>query len=87
MTKFQLTRPSECLRFEMASRWINIVICVCHALRCVCCHWTLQGSGNLDAIQIIKKLGGALDDSYLDEGDTSVNYLYISSLRMLSDQW
>lgn len=28
----------------------------------------LKGSGNLDAIQIIKKLGGALDDSYLDEG-------------------
>ena len=27
-----------------------------------------QGSGNLDAIQIIKKLGGALEDSYLDEG-------------------
>merc|ERR1719494_958071 len=28
----------------------------------------LKGSGNLDAIQIIKKLGGALDDSFLDEG-------------------
>ncbi|XP_050394168.2 T-complex protein 1 subunit beta [Patella vulgata] len=28
----------------------------------------LKGSGNLDAIQIIKKLGGALQDSYLDEG-------------------
>ena len=28
----------------------------------------LKGSGNLDAIQIIKKLGGALEDSYLDEG-------------------
>ena len=27
-----------------------------------------QGSGNLDAIQIIKKLGGNLSDSYLDEG-------------------
>ena len=27
-----------------------------------------QGSGNLDAIQIIKKLGGNLVDSYLDEG-------------------
>ena len=27
-----------------------------------------QGSGNLDAIQIIKKLGGNLADSYLDEG-------------------
>jgi len=28
----------------------------------------LKGSGNLDAIQIIKKLGGMLSDSYLDEG-------------------
>jgi T-complex protein 1 subunit beta len=28
----------------------------------------LKGSGNLDAIQIIKKLGGNLADSYLDEG-------------------
>jgi len=28
----------------------------------------LKGSGNLDAIQIIKKLGGGLVDSYLDEG-------------------
>lgn len=31
-------------------------------------HLSSQGSGNLDAIQIIKKLGGALEDSYLDEG-------------------
>ena len=29
---------------------------------------SLQGSGSLDAIQIIKKLGGSLSDSYLDEG-------------------
>lgn len=28
----------------------------------------LKGSGNLDAIQIIKKLGGSLTDSYLEEG-------------------
>lgn len=28
----------------------------------------LKGSGNLDAIQIMKKLGGALTDSFLDEG-------------------
>ncbi|GMR36504.1 hypothetical protein PMAYCL1PPCAC_06699, partial [Pristionchus mayeri] len=28
----------------------------------------LKGSANLDAIQIIKKLGGSLNDSYLDEG-------------------
>ncbi|XP_014670019.1 PREDICTED: T-complex protein 1 subunit beta-like [Priapulus caudatus] len=28
----------------------------------------LKGSGNLDAIQLIKKLGGSMTDSYLDEG-------------------
>ncbi|VDM49489.1 unnamed protein product [Toxocara canis] len=28
----------------------------------------LKGSYNLDAIQIIKKLGGSMDESYLDEG-------------------
>lgn len=28
----------------------------------------LKSSGNLDAIQIIKKLGGTLNDSFLDEG-------------------
>ena len=28
----------------------------------------LQGSGNLDAIHLIKKSGGGLQDSYLDEG-------------------
>lgn len=28
----------------------------------------LKGSNNLDAIQIIKKLGGSMADSYLDEG-------------------
>ncbi|XP_041354778.1 T-complex protein 1 subunit beta-like [Gigantopelta aegis] len=28
----------------------------------------LKGSGNLDAIQVIKKLGSRLQDSYLDEG-------------------
>ena len=28
----------------------------------------LRGSGNLEAIQIIKKLGGGLNDSYLEEG-------------------
>lgn len=28
----------------------------------------LKGSGNLDAIQIIKRLGGSLTDSFLDEG-------------------
>ncbi|MFH4978079.1 hypothetical protein AB6A40_004788 [Gnathostoma spinigerum] len=28
----------------------------------------LKGSGNLEAIQVIKKLGGSMDESYLDEG-------------------
>ena len=28
----------------------------------------LKGSGSLDAIKIIKKLGGNLQDSYLEEG-------------------
>lgn len=28
----------------------------------------LKGSDNLDSIQVIKKLGGSMDDSYLDEG-------------------
>ena len=29
----------------------------------------LKGSGNLQAIQIIKKLGGGLNDSYLEDGE------------------
>lgn len=33
----------------------------------------LKGSGNLEAIHVIKKLGGGLIDSYLDEGQ-NVNY-------------
>lgn len=33
----------------------------------------LKGSGNLEAIHIIKKLGGSLTDSYLDEGMTGVS--------------
>lgn len=31
----------------------------------------LKGSGNLEAIHIIKKLGGSLTDSYLDEGEAA----------------
>uniref|UniRef100_A0A3Q1GBR4 T-complex protein 1 subunit beta n=1 Tax=Acanthochromis polyacanthus TaxID=80966 RepID=A0A3Q1GBR4_9TELE len=31
----------------------------------------LKGSGNLEAIHIIKKLGGSLTDSYLDEGGSA----------------
>lgn len=42
-----------------------------HNVRIIFVHKTflVQGSGNLDAIQIIKKLGGNLVDSYLDEGN------------------
>jgi len=29
----------------------------------------LKGSGNLEAIQVIRKLGGNLQDSYLEEGE------------------
>ena len=29
---------------------------------------SVRGSGNLDAIQIMKMLGGAMTDSYLEEG-------------------
>ena len=29
----------------------------------------LRGSGNLEAIKIIKKLGGGMTDSYLEEGE------------------
>ncbi|KAG9509127.1 T-complex protein 1 subunit beta, partial [Fragariocoptes setiger] len=35
---------------------------------CVNAVLRLKGSGNLDSIQIIKKLGGALEDSFLDDG-------------------
>uniref|UniRef100_H2MSM3 Chaperonin containing TCP1, subunit 2 (beta) n=1 Tax=Oryzias latipes TaxID=8090 RepID=H2MSM3_ORYLA len=31
----------------------------------------LKGSGNLEAIHVIKKLGGSLTDSYLDEGEVA----------------
>lgn len=38
----------------------------------------LKGSDNLDAIQIIKKLGGAMDESCLDEGLFRLNiYVFI----------
>lgn len=29
----------------------------------------LKGTGHLDSIHVIKKLGGSLTDSYLDEGE------------------
>lgn len=35
---------------------------------CVDAVLRLKGSGNLESIQIIKKLGGALEDSFLDDG-------------------
>lgn len=36
----------------------------------------LKGSGNLSAIQIIKKTGGTLEDSFLDEGINKKNVLF-----------
>jgi T-complex protein 1 subunit beta len=33
----------------------------------------LKSSGNLDAIQVIKKLGGSMNESYLDEGTRNFN--------------
>ena len=36
----------------------------------------LKGSGNLEAIQIIKKLGGGLNDSYLEEGTANFTLLF-----------
>lgn len=41
----------------------------------------LKGSGNLEAIQIIKKLGGEMSDSYLEEGGYYIDiyiYMYLS---------
>lgn len=35
---------------------------------CVDAVLRLKGSGNLDSIQIIKKMGGSLDESFLDDG-------------------
>lgn len=35
---------------------------------CVDAVLRLKGTGNLDSIQIIKKMGGSLDESFLDEG-------------------
>lgn len=32
----------------------------------------LKGSGNLSAIQIIRKKGGVLEDSFLDEGKCTI---------------
>ena len=37
----------------------------------------LKGSGNLEAIQVIKKLGGGLEDSYLEEGELTYSQSHI----------
>ena len=37
----------------------------------------IQGSTNLEAIQIIKKLGGNLSDSYLEEGNEFTKFYCI----------
>lgn len=41
----------------------------------------LKGSGNLEAIHVIKKLGGSLADSYLDEGKS----LYVVGCKCTSE--
>lgn len=41
----------------------------------------LKGSGNLEAIHVIKKLGGSLADSYLDEGKS----LYVVACKCTSE--
>lgn len=41
----------------------------------------LRGSGNLEAIHVIKKLGGSLTDSYLDEG-MNLNYFWKAKFLM-----
>jgi chaperonin GroEL (HSP60 family) len=37
----------------------------------------LKGSTDLEHIQIIKKVGGKLTDSYLDEGESFTSLLYL----------
>ena len=37
----------------------------------ICTPFLAQGSTDLDHIQIIKKVGGKLTDSYLDEGEAN----------------
>ena len=58
------------------------------------CSYFLQGSGNLDAIQLIKKIGGSLTDSYLDEGTMQIvltpdcfnpEFMYTFSFALLND--
>ncbi|RRT48787.1 hypothetical protein B296_00027026 [Ensete ventricosum] len=39
-----------------------------HFAKLACILPTIQGSTNLESIQIIKKAGGSLKDSFLDEG-------------------
>ena len=46
----------------------------------VCIYFLWQGSTNLEAIQIIKKAGGSLKDSFLDEG-----YGFIALLVFICD--
>lgn len=46
---------------------LRLKVCASHCIPHVLKHLA-QKSGNLEAIQIIKKLGGSLLDSYLDEG-------------------
>lgn len=43
----------------------------------------LKGSGNLGAIQIIKKKGGVLEDSFLDEGRFGSSRIPLGQVTLL----
>jgi hypothetical protein len=43
-----------------------------------------QKSGNLEAIQIIKKLGGKLSDSYLDDVSAILEVCYLTVIFHIS---
>ena len=48
----------------------------------------VQGSTNLEAIQIIKKLGGNLSDSYLEEGNEFTKfYCTVTKLFLQASCW
>ena len=53
---------------------LRLKVCMHNMLRLRVILMSLQGSTDLDHIQIIKKVGGKLTDSYLDEG-ASANVL------------
>lgn len=52
---------------------------------CLC--YKLQGSTNLEAIQIIKKPGGSLKDSFLDEGWDAMHITLLSLILSFSNDF